>query len=269
MRRNALQGAVQASARSPRKARAAGGVRRKLTGWALLANAIILGAASNAGARPLAGDREFQVTGGFSYAQGASSGNINADASIGYFLPDPAWEIGFSQGLAYQFIDGDPDVWTASTVPFLNYHFLRGIETQAFVPFIGAIGGMIWNDKDVTGTLGPSVGFKMFLSEQAFFVTRYRYEWFIGDLRLGNSEKSNDGNHVVTMGLGLVWGAAERETPGMRNAAYLEQAERITKRAEEAAERAAEAAERAETAAEKARSVAPAPADAGSKSAGE
>ena len=153
-----------------------------------------------------AGDNEIQLSGGFNRAQGSDTGTATADVSYAYFL-SPSWALGLRQTLSYSFIDDDDDVWTASTVPFLNYHF-RGLSlNDRFQPFLGAFAGAVYTEDDATGTIGPNVGFKYFVSDQTFVVARYRYEWFFDELELSSVRNTSDGNHVVTVGFGFVWGA--------------------------------------------------------------
>lgn len=147
------------------------------------------------------GDSELQLSGGFFHAQDSDTASITLDGSYGYFFTQ-ALEGGIRQGLNYTFIDDADDPWTATTIPFVDYHFLFH---HSFVPFVGGFGGIVWNDDDITGTIGPEGGFKFFLNDQTFIVTRYRYEWFFTELDLAD-DSAGDGNHVVTLGLGFVWG---------------------------------------------------------------
>ena len=158
-------------------------------------------------AQPRAHDREVQASGGIFHAQGSDSGTISADLSIGKYLDDPAWQVGFRQGLNYSFIDNGTDVWTATTVPYFQYHFRDFTPDNRTLPFIGGFAGAIWNDRDITGTLGPEIGVKFFMTKQTFASVRYRYEWFFSDLSLGGvTNNRSDGNHVGTFGIGYLWG---------------------------------------------------------------
>lgn len=151
-----------------------------------------------------AGDNEIQISGGFFHTQGADVGTATVDIAYGYHLTN-TWEIGVAQTFNYNFIDDADDTWTASTIPFVNYH-LRGLSlNDNFQPFLGAFLGLIYNDDDVTGTVGPAAGFKVFLNEKTFLVTRYRYEWFFDEIELGDVTDTSHGNHVVTIGLGFLW----------------------------------------------------------------
>ena len=151
-----------------------------------------------------AGDNEIQLSGGFFHANDTDVGTATLDVSYGYYLTN-VWELGIGQTLNYNFIDDASDTWTASTVPFLYYH-IRGLSTNdTFQPFLGAFVGAVYNDDDATGTAGPAVGFKAFVNESTFLMTRYRYEWFFNDVELGDVTDTTRGNHVVTLGLGFVW----------------------------------------------------------------
>jgi len=159
-------------------------------------------------AGPVAGDHEAEVAAGFFHAQGSDSGAFNADINLGHYLT-PGWEIGFRQALNYNFIDHGRDVWVATTTPFLNYnfHFLN----DRLVPYLGAFMGLAYNDRDVTGTLGPNGGLKIFLTDQTYLGLRYRYEWFFNSLRRAGGN-ADHGNHVVNIGIGFVWGGSGQRT---------------------------------------------------------
>jgi hypothetical protein len=186
------------------------------------------------------------------HTQGTASGSVSGDSSLGYCFSDSRWQAGIALGGSYQFIHDSRDAWMVSSTPFLDYHIMGLFEHDAVVPFIGVFVGAIWNDDDATGTAGPRVGVKAFLSDQAFLVVRYRFEKFFGDLDLASGSDTSSGNHVGTVGIGFVWGGAERVRRALQEVPFVEQAERITKRAEDAAVRAEEAAQRAEEAREKA-----------------
>jgi hypothetical protein len=155
-------------------------------------------APANLVAAPVSGDSEIEVSGGFSHAQGSGTGNFNADIHYGYYLT-PGWELGLRQALNYQFIDRHRDSWIATTTPFIFYNFQFN---EKFIPYLGADIGVVWNDRDVTGTLGPNAGLKIFLSDQSFLNLGYRYEWFFDRIH------ASTGNHVANIGLGFVWGGA-------------------------------------------------------------
>lgn len=177
------------------------------TKWAvgILGVAVLLLAGAVQAAQ-VEGDHEIQVSAGFFHAEGSESGNMNVDVSYGKFITD-RWELGIRQTLAYSFIDNADDEWTASTTPFASYHF-RGISAyDRFQPFVGAFVGAAYTEGDGTATIGPHLGFKYFVDDQTFVVTRYRYEWFPDDLTVNDiTDERADGNHVVTVGLGYVWG---------------------------------------------------------------
>ena len=147
------------------------------------------------------GSSEILGSAGFFHAQGSDVGTISGDVSYGYYFFQPL-EIGLRQGLQYAFVDGGDDPWQATTTPFVDYHFFA---TQPFQPFVGGFGGIVWNDDDITGTIGPEGGIKYYVNDTTFISGRYRYEWFFDELDVIEDEAS-DGNHVVTVGIGFVWG---------------------------------------------------------------
>jgi len=152
---------------------------------------------------PVGGDSEVLVSGGASHSQGSDFGNFNADLSYGYYL-SPGWEIGFRQAVDYNFINHAPDAWQATTTPFLLYNFRI---TNILVPYLGIHGGIVWNDRDITGTMGPSAGLKLFVADQTFVNIGYRYSWFFHSFEAARDNRTH-GNHVVNIGLGYVWGGS-------------------------------------------------------------
>jgi hypothetical protein len=154
---------------------------------------------------PVAGSNEIEIAGGLFHAQGSDTGALNLDLAYGYYLT-PGWELGLRQALNYNFLDHERDVWTATTTPFINYNFRL---TDRILPFLGGFIGLVWNDRDVTGAVGPNAGVKIFLSDQVYFTTRYRYEIFFNKIKAIGDNKS-EGNHVVNFGLGFVWGGATK-----------------------------------------------------------
>jgi hypothetical protein len=149
-----------------------------------------------------AGTKELELSGGFSHTQGSDVGTINADIGFGYYIA-PRLDLGIRQTLSYNFIDGGSDTWTASTIPFLEYSFLT--SNPSFRPFLGAFAGAVYNEDDVTGTIGPSAGIRYYLNESTAVITRYRYEWFFDDLSFEDATDTSDGNHVVTIGFSYSW----------------------------------------------------------------
>jgi hypothetical protein len=175
-----------------------------LVGWALISS--LAGIASVA-AVPWDGANEVQVSGGLFHAQGSDAGNLNIDLSYGYSLT-PGWQVGFRQALNSVFVEDGSDQWSATTTPFINYHIR---VTDIIVPYLGAFIGAVWNDRDITGTLGPQVGIKFFVHQQTFLNLGYRYEWFWDKFdRIDN--ESDNGNHVFNIGVGFMWGG----TPSTR-----------------------------------------------------
>lgn len=166
---------------------------------------LITGIAGTAQAAQKSGDSSLQLGGGFYHAQGAEVGTLNLDIGYGYFST-VNWEIGILQTVGYSFIDDADDVWSASTIPFVNYHF-RGLSlNDTFQPFIGVFIGASYNEDDITGTMGPQVGFKSFVNDSTYIMVKYRYEWFFDELSIDEIEDtSSDGNHVVSLGVGFVF----------------------------------------------------------------
>jgi hypothetical protein len=169
-----------------------------LVGWTLISSLVGL---ATVAAAPRDGANEVQVSGGFFHAQDSDTGNLTIDLSYGYNLT-PGWQVGFRQALNSIFVEDGSDQWSATTTPFINYHFR---VTDIIVPYLGAFIGAVWNDRDITGTLGPQVGVKFFVHEQTFLNLGYRYEWFWDKFeRIDNS--ADNGNHIFNIGVGFQWG---------------------------------------------------------------
>jgi outer membrane protein W len=172
----------------------------------LFATAVLMGWLLGAGtaiAAPTDGASEVQVSAGFFHSQGSDSGNLNADLSYGYYLT-PGWQLGIRQALNYNFIDDHRDFWLTSTTPFINYHFRL---TDIIIPYLGGFIGLVWNDRDVTGTIGPQAGVKFFVHESTFLNLGYRYEFFFNRFEAIDNNSSR-GNHVLNLGVGFTWGGA-------------------------------------------------------------
>ena len=149
-------------------------------------------------------ENALQISGGFFHAQDSDVGTATLSLSYGYFVTRPL-EVGVSQSVNYNFVDDGDDTWTASTIPFVNYHFLGLSRDDVFQPFIGMFIGAVYNDDDSTGTIGPNIGFKAFIHEKTYLTMAYRYEWFFEEMELGDVSDTSSGNHVVTLGLGILW----------------------------------------------------------------
>lgn len=172
---------------------------RSALAWSITA---LLVSVSPALAEPKPNSHELQAAAGYFQAHESDNGNLNIDLSYGRFMDDPAWEIGLRQGYVGVFREDARDLWVATTIAFVDYHFGVNPGNQ-FVPFLGAFTGLVWNDEEIDGTAGPEVGVKAYMNESSFLSARYRYEWFFDDIEQG--DETSDGNHVVTVGLGYLW----------------------------------------------------------------
>ena len=175
-----------------------------LVSWVLIGS---LAGVATVAAAPREGASEALISGGFFHAEGSDIGSLNLDLSYGVYLT-PGWQLGFRQALNYNFIEGASDQWIATTAPFVNYNFRA---TDVVYPYLGAFIGAAWNDRDVTGTLGPQGGVKLYVHDQTFVNIGYRYEWFWSSFKRIDDESDN-GNHVVNIGVGFTWGGAGSST---------------------------------------------------------
>lgn len=165
--------------------------------------ALWLGIGTAKAAAP-AGASELLVSGGFFHSEGSDSGNLNADLGYGYYFTR-GWQVGLRQALNYNFIDDQRDFWVATTAPWINYNFRL---TEIIVPYLGGFMGLVWNDRDTTGTLGPQTGIKFFVHERTFLNLGYRYEWFF-DRISAVEDNASRGNHVFNIGVGFTWGGSK------------------------------------------------------------
>ena len=171
-----------------------------VTGWLFLTGPVW--------AAPTDGASEVQVSAGFFHSQGSDSGNLNVDLNYGYYLT-PGWQVGIRQALNYNFVDDQRDFWLATTTPFINYHFR---VTDIIFPYLGAFIGVVWNDRDATGAIGPQTGVKFFVHDRTFLNLGYRYEFFFNRLEAIDNNTSR-GNHVMNLGVGFTWGGAPSARP--------------------------------------------------------
>ena len=169
---------------------------------AVLISLLLASGVAEAAAR--GGSSEAQVSGGFFHSEGSDEGSLSADLSYGFFFT-PGWQVGFRQALNYNFIDDRRDFWVATTSPFINWHFP---VTDIIVPYIGTFLGVVWNDRDATGTLGPQAGVKFYVHEGAFLNLGYRYEFFFSRVETID-DNSTRGNHVFNIGIGFNWGGTK------------------------------------------------------------
>lgn len=166
---------------------------------------LALGVPMNIHAGQDKGDSSVTLSGGFFHTQGSDMSTFNLEAGYGYFLTQ-GWELGVQQSLGLTRNSGEKNEWIASTIPFINYNF-QGLSTNdSFVPFLGAFIGASYNSNDITGTVGPQVGFKSFVNDRTFIMVKYRYEWFFDDITINDfKDQRSDGNHAVTIGLGFTF----------------------------------------------------------------
>jgi hypothetical protein len=152
------------------------------------------------------GDREIQIGGGFFMAQGdAATGTAQLELAYGYWWT-PQWQIGIRQLASYELNDPLEDIWTGSTTVFANFYPWSAGRGQRFQPYIGTFLGPSYSDVDVTGTVGPTAGVRVDISDSAFFTAQYRYELLFRELDTGGeTDDFNDGNHIMTMGVGFHW----------------------------------------------------------------
>lgn len=169
---------------------------------ALSMSLLILLSNQSASALPSSGSKEVLVAGGYNRDIGTGSGNANLDVSYGSYI-DQALEVGLRQQFNYTIQKETSDVWRAVTAPFVNYHLTALGQNQSIVPFLGGQLGAVWNDDDITGTIGPEGGFKFYMDNSTFLLARYQYQWFFE--KFGDVNETQNSAHVGVLGLGFNW----------------------------------------------------------------
>ena len=152
------------------------------------------------------GEQSIQVTGGFFMSQGdAQTGTAELEVAYGYRLA-PRWQTGLRLMASYTMTDPTEDVWTGSTTAYVNFYPLGNDPNQRLQPFIGTFLGEGWSDVDNEITYGPTAGLQYDFSKSTYFVFQYHYEAYIKRIDAGaETNNFDDGNHVMTMGLGYRW----------------------------------------------------------------
>ena len=167
-------------------------------------------------AEPRGNMTEMQLSAGFFHGQNSDNGLVSGDVVLGRYLADPHWQLGLEQGLDWAIRDEQDDLWKATSLGFVAYHF--GLTDRRddrerdrdremrnpIIPFSGGVIGGVYNDDDGTGVLGPLAGIKWFVNETTFVLLKYRYEWYWSELDLSDGEES-DGSHVASLGIGFIW----------------------------------------------------------------
>jgi hypothetical protein len=154
-------------------------------------------------AQPQEGNNELQLNANLFAPQGSSDLATSVAASYGIFLSD-SLEVGIRQGYSGLFPSKASSQWVATTTPFVDYHFRGLSEGDTVLPYVGVFLGAVWNDRDITGTLGPNAGVKLFVNSSTFVNFNYRYEWFFDKFRNVGDERT-DGNHIGQAGIGFLW----------------------------------------------------------------
>ncbi|MCP5143485.1 MAG: hypothetical protein H6978_01535 [Gammaproteobacteria bacterium] len=157
-----------------------------------------------ASAQPAAGDREFQITGGFFLSHGdAWTGTAQGDLTYSLYASETL-EYGGRQLVSYSINDPQEDVWTGSTTGFVNYYPWSANSESKWRTYVGLFAGAAYSDVDITGTAGPAIGFKYYFRDDVYFTTQYRVEVYFDNLDAGEETTDfQDANHVLTFGVGF------------------------------------------------------------------
>jgi hypothetical protein len=150
------------------------------------------------------------------------------DVAVGRFVGDRL-ELGIRQEIGLTGA-GTHD-WHLATTPFADL-FLAADPKWPLTPFVGVSAGALYDDRRLTGTVGPEAGVALFVSDALFLSVRYQFRW---------AAERVDGvghdDHLALLAVGLLLGGDDAE---------LARAEASAARAEEAAAKAERAVDRLE-----------------------
>jgi len=145
-----------------------------------------------------AGDWEIVLAGSGGNDNNFDVGSFALAGSVGHFLSDSS-EIGVRQSVLFS--DFGNSNWNGSTRLFYDYPLLPGSEVR---PLIGAnIGGVYGDTVKDTFAAAPEVGFKFFLSPDAFLLLLAEYQFYFDSTNNVNNGFDN-GAFVYTLGIGVV-----------------------------------------------------------------
>ena len=153
------------------------------------------------------------------------------DVAVARFVGDRV-ELGVRQEVGFAAGSGPHD-WHLATTPFADL-FLAADPKWPLTPFVGVAAGALYDDRHVTGTVGPEAGVALFFSDALFVSARYQFRWAAE--RVGGVGHDS---HLALLGVGMLFGTEDAE---------LARAEASAARAEEAAAKAEHAVERLEEA---------------------
>lgn len=150
---------------------------------------------------PIAGDREFSISGTGSSDQNVDSGSFGVTGDLGWYL-NHQMVAGIRQSLNYASIEGESvsdDFWNGSTRGYINYQFL---DDRAR-PFLGASLGGIYGDgvKD-SGFAGLETGLKYYVRAKTYVLARAEYQFLFSSTDDATDSFQDDGIWAYTLGLG-------------------------------------------------------------------
>ena len=149
---------------------------------------------------PVAGDREFSISGTGSSDRKFDSGSFGVVGEYGWYTQDHM-VFGIRQSVNYASIKGEnikDDFWNGSTRGYFNHHF----GTTQSRPFLGGSLGLIYGDgvRD-SAFAGLEGGMKYYVQEKTYVLGRAEYQWFFNRSR-DVTDNFRDGAWAFTLGLG-------------------------------------------------------------------
>lgn len=149
---------------------------------------------------PVAGEREFTLSGTGSSDRDFDNSSLGVSADLGWYYSERTL-IGVRQSLNYADVEGesiDEDFWNGSTRGFVDYHF----GNVYWRPFVGASLGGVYGDGISDSAFGGlEVGVKYYVLQETFLMGRAEYQWFF-DSSSDAQDNFDDGAWAYTIGMG-------------------------------------------------------------------
>ena len=118
--------------------------------------------------------------------------------SVGYYIMDFI-QVGLEQGIQ---VGGETDgdrAWNLRSDAFFTVSLF---PDSVFQPYFGGQVGIVYNDEDSDGLIGPQAGIKYYFFENVFFNTNYAYDYYFNGFEVSKGNES-DGAHRVSLGIGF------------------------------------------------------------------
>lgn len=164
----------------------------------LVLAAILMALPLSAHALPQTGDWEAEISGTYGRAIDADENLWGGDLSVCYYIMDFI-QVGLEQGIQVGEKTRGDRAWNLRSDAFFTVSLFSDSVLQ---PYFGGQIGIVYNDEDVQGLIGPQAGIKYYFFENVFFNTNYAYDYYFDDFEVSRGNES-DGTHRVSLGIGF------------------------------------------------------------------